>query len=243
MSWIRTKEYNQACIWVADTVEEDVEDGKLIFDGSTFADFVFHNLAKQHGGLADDEDFPATVVLTEPAAEMLVSLAMEDYQFHDTLIRYCGLRLSAGHPLGAALSLFSGALILGQLKRPTKRHRPRKANWLEKNLLYTLTRVAARKFNLDETRNDERSGGPFSASDAVAEGLTTCGVPTSYSSIKNLLVHQDHERFRMESIVGMRLLGMTSLATNQQRKTYWEDEERWLEKIALDIFATFPPTE
>jgi hypothetical protein len=99
-------------------------------------------------------------------------------------------------------------------------------------------------YDLTLTRNDE-GGEKNSACDAVAEGLSVCGRKTRYAEIKNIMVHPDYARLRMEFEVSRKIFNRSQkileggLALDRSQKDVIL--EATVDDV-LDIMGTFPAT-
>lgn len=245
--------YRRATNHACDMVEPVVgENGELDFPESTFADSVFHHskqldirYAKTLNRLHpeyDDSGAPF-INVTPVIGYYLVALAMAESEFFDYCAQICSMNLNAGVPLVEPLNTFAGDVLIGKLTRPKKRSRPRKKDWLEKSFLWSLTLELVEDFQLKPTRNDE-SPNKDSACDAVAEALTVCGCKTTYTEIKNLMVHSDSARLRQEFEVSKKIFHRWHNATPPENALSPEYFNFWKEaakKDVLDILSTFPP--
>jgi hypothetical protein len=249
------KKYRAATNYACDLVEPFIdESGKLKFAKTNFATSVF--LFSEHIELRQKK----TLDLLHPDYEnsdqvyydlvgpaigaILVSLAKADGEFFDYCAHVCGVNILAGIPLPQLLKKFASDVLKGNASRPKKkRSRPRKKVWLEKEYLWRLTHKLVQDYDLLLTRNDDGSN-RTSACDAVAEALTVCGRKTSFTEIKNLMVHPDNQRFREEFEATRKIvsrLGKAATPKNALAPGYgefWIDASR---KDVLDILDTFPP--
>jgi hypothetical protein len=114
---------------------------------------------------------------------------------------------------------------------------------LEKEYLWRPTHKLVQDYDLLLTRNDASSN-RTGACDAVAEALTVCGRKTSFTEIKNLMVHPDNQRFREEFEATRKIVSRLDKANTPKNALapgygeFWIDASR---KDVLDILDTFPP--
>ena len=212
--------YQDATRWACDQVEDKIVDGRLDFPECTFAETLIEVAAGLE--LVQPEDADSYYIVTEQLAGHLWRLSMENDEFFDFCAKMCATNLLADAPLPKCLRIFSSQVLSGDLKRPTPPNRPRNRNWLEQMFLWSTLRGIAQKFNLDLTRNDIPAYS-YSACDVMAEALMVCGRKTTYSEMKNLMVHKNSKRFREEimafSRIGSRknLRGLDPDATAEAR--------------------------
>lgn len=241
-------QYQEAETYVCDVVEDLIMDGDLSFPSYTFADAVgsFSRGVKQvTHRTAINPDGAAAYLVDESAAAFIVGFAQDDYRFFDLCIDIVSTNVAVGAQMPSPLRHFAASVLRNQFKRPSPRHRPRKANWLEKNFLFSLTQQVTDDFQLTITRNDvphpDSATAYQSACDAVANGLTVCGRQTKYHEIKNLMVHPDNARLRSEFRAAGRIWrrGKTDLPGNALRPDYWDHRTELTKSDARDIWETF----
>jgi hypothetical protein len=237
---------------VCDIVEDIIEDGDFDYPPSTFADSIFDyskliqqkNMKTLNRIHRDHESSVHPYYEINPSVAVgLAELARLDGEFFDYLSDVCALNISAGAPLPKPLREFAYSVLKGQLSRPTKGSRPRKKNWLERSLIWSLTLQVVEDYGLVLTRNDEGSH-RHSACDAVSEALTVCGRKTTYSEVKNLMVHPDYARLRAEFEVSRSIMARWHRASppeNALSEEYWDFWTNAARADVLDILKAFSP--
>ncbi len=194
--------YQDATRWACDQVEEKIVDGRLNFPECTFAEALIEVASGLE--LVQPDDGKSHYIVTEPLAGNLWLLSMENDEFFDFCARMCATNLLADAPLPECLRIFSSQVLSGDLKRPTPPNRPRTRNWLEQMFLWSTIKGIEQKFDLYITRNDVPASS-YSACDVMAEALMVCGRKTTYSEMKNLMVHKNSKRFREEIMTFSRI--------------------------------------
>lgn len=244
------KDFRAATNYVCDAVEDLIDSkGNFTMGPSTFAESIL-----QYSDLIETKyiptesrngelvDFPYHV-LQPNVSDYLVALAYLDEGFFDYCLSICSRNIWANVPLELPLRHFASDVLTGTISRPTKRSRPRKRNWAEKSYFWRLTLNVVDEFGLTPTRNDEGST-RRSACDAVAEGLTVCGRKTSYSEIKNLMVHPDYAKLRSEFEAMQRIANRWRDVSKPEKSTAPNYRDFWsyaARADVMDILATFPP--
>jgi hypothetical protein len=169
-------------------------------------------------------------------------LAEEHHQFYDLCVQILEINMVFGGAIPKTLGLFAAKVLRGEQKRPTPPHRERVKNWNELSFLYSLTKSVQREFGLSLTRNDASE--KTSACDAVAEGLTVCGRQTSYSWVKSIMTHPDHEIFRKEIEAADRIRSKKYHAASNLNALMPYDrshQKNMADAVVMDILRTFPP--
>lgn len=247
------RSYQKATTYVCDLVEDDIDqDGNLNYPESTFADTVLSHsehirvakrklLNRLHSDYEESEI--SYYETNSPIGFYLAALAVTEPEFYDYCREICATNIGAGLQLDEPFRTFATGVLKGTNARPTKRSRPRKKNWAEKSLLWSITKDVVEQFDLKLTRNDDGASGSHSACDAVAEALTVCGRKTLYSEIKNLMVHPDNSRFRSEFDASFRIAQRWHNADAPQNalaEGYFEYWEAAAKADVMDILSTFP---
>lgn len=237
------RSYLDATVFAADLVEPHISDGKLDFPDGTFADSVLHysghlKLKKKHGlNLLHPDCLQSETSFFEislPMAYLLAGLAGRFGDFYDFCSEVCAHNVYASADLPEPLRLFAYAKLCGHKSRPPASGAPRKRDWLQKNFLWSVTRQIELKFKLKLTRNDVTKE-KMSASDVVAEALSTCGRRTKYSEIKNLMVHPDYSQFRAEFEVAERIFFRWKTLNPPQNALSPEYHEFWHKQALRDV--------
>lgn len=191
----------EASIYACDNIEPIVVDGKLDFDGSTFAKIL---TSFASGVTTIDIPEPENGKLsyyyfvTPKLAENLYMISMDDPEFFDVCAQMCAVNILAGFTVPKGMEPLAACVLTGKFKRPTLANRPRSANFTEQLYLFNLITDIAKKFDLLETRADEGNN-KDSACDIVSRAMKVCGISNkSYNTLKNLMIHPDHLRLRRE---------------------------------------------
>ncbi len=248
-------DYRNATNYVCDRVEELIVDGKIDYPESTVGDSILgfsKNIQQNHRQLnafetaeQHDKSFTLYFEVQPHIANLLVNLALSEESFFDYCLEICSTNLRSDMPLPEGLRIFASAVLSGHAKRPKRRSRPRKKNWLELGLLWSLTLELVADYGLKLTRNDEGSN-KHSACDAVAEALTVCGRETSYTEIKNLMVHPDKEQLRKEFVASRKMMVRWASfdppknALNPSSKIGWD---KTVYEDVLDISSIYSSTD
>lgn len=236
------KNYLEATVWAADRIEEVVKDGELDFPEYTFADAVTSvslgiGLGKNH--LSNSGPY---YVVTDEIAVALLELADNHYQFFDACVSICATNILTGNQLPSPFRLFAANVLEGKVKRPSPRHRERQKNWLAKSFIYETVLAVVEKFELKKTRNDASES--TSACDVVAGALSTCGVRTNYSEVKDIMTHPRYNQLRREFVAVDKILRRANEFENAPNVNAfspgYSDTHLQLSALTvLDILATF----
>jgi len=246
-------QYRKATNHACDMIEPNVDtNGNFIFPESTFADSIFeyteHVRALRskspialNGETRNHELYNYDI--KQDVGYYLAALALTEIEFFDYCTMVCAANIFARATLPRPLEEFASHVLSGRIKRPKKRSRPRKKDFLQKSFLWSVTLDLIETFHLKMTRNDDGSA-KVSACDAVAEAATVCGRKTTYTEIKNLMVHPDNARLRREFEASKRIYARWSDAKppqnflNPETHIFWANAAK---QDVLDILATFPP--
>lgn len=246
------RKYKEATLYLCDYLEDIIgADGEIDYPESTFADSVLgfsshiqmRNKRVNNRSLGEEpqEAVPYFEVKI-PISYALVALAKKDEDFFDYCSEICALNILHEMPLPEPLRLFAYEVLAGKQARPKRQARPRKKNWATKSLLWSLTLEVIEEFDLLLTRND--SSERYSACDAVAEALTVCGRKTNYSEIKNLMVHPDNTRLRLEFEASKNIMSRwwkVEPPQNALDPDYFDFWVKAAEADVLDILRAFSP--
>jgi len=187
------EQYRDATKWLCDNVEPVIQDQRLDFPETSFAD-MFYSFSI--GFEVQDCDDGLQYKINDNIAIDLVDGAKANPDIFDLCCSICALNLRSNEHLPTALNNFAANVLTRNIERPKIQNRPRKKNFLEKSFLLNLAAHALVRFQLSKTRNDVSER--YSLADAIAEALTVCGCKTTYSEIKNLLVHKSYAQLRKE---------------------------------------------
>lgn len=149
----------------------------------------------------------------------------------------------------SGMGLFAAEVLSGKRGSPKNNGAPRKKNFAEKYFIYDLIIEIKEKFGLEYTQGDGADRGE-SACDVLAKALTVCGAKRSYTSLKNLMVHPDHERDRREILaarkISRRARSNSDVGTGMNLLAFFDEEfikkRRQLDEMEMrDILSTLSP--
>lgn len=198
------RRYREATLWLCDEVEDIIIDGRLDFPEYSFADaMIMWSFGCDYLKNYFVEGDMGYYTVSDTAAVKMLKEAKVDPDYFDAVSYLCAHNIMSGRAVPSMLRGFASDVLTGRASRPKRPHRPKKKNWLELSFIYSISRTTAQKFDLFLTRNDA-SRNQYSACDALAEALTTCGCEIKYHDIKKLHVGAEYRVFRKEQEEALR---------------------------------------
>jgi hypothetical protein len=236
------KSYLEATYFLCDLFEDQIDEGALKGSESTYISSILSFTKLVTLDYVDEEvetsrKIPKNKRLpfyrVQPfLADILAHLSATDEHVYDYCIELCRTNALAGVPLPYLLRIFSSQVLSQDVCRPSRRSRPVKKIWMEQLLFYHAALEVTRVYGLFLTRNDEGSN-KHSACDALAEALTICGRPTTYSEIKYLAVHPDRTAFRSQAEAFFKISKRWSGSNSDGAVLIPDGSEKW-ERAAID---------
>lgn len=196
----------EASVWVADEVEGFIKDGKIDLFESSFADLVIAWSSGIKRLETGNTLLPSRTYyqISYDMVLLLTTLAEIEPHFYDACTDICATNALAGVAMPNGMEFFAAGVLSGKKQSPKGNGAPRKKNFAEKYLLYSLVTNIKEKFGINYTQDDGADRGE-SACDILAKALTVCGAKTSYTTLKNLMVHKNHERDRREIVAARQI--------------------------------------
>ncbi len=185
-----TDNYLQAVECVVDTFRGFIKNGQIASFSTEPTEFLYKF------GLRIEQEYVGNMTsysYLPGAAEWLCMKAETDKGAFDFVCRIVASKLFLGEELSDTLRIFAGLRVAGL--KPAPKSRKISKTFAVNLRLLTLAQSISRSFDLPATRNE--ASPPFSACDAVAEGLGKLGHNRSWRAIKELFVNRSNFELRL----------------------------------------------
>ena len=212
----------EASIYACDNIEPEVVDGRMNFPKTTFAEILVKccsgvekvELKNPQNGFT-----PFFYSVSQNLAEQFQKIGRDDPHFFDACVHICYINILAGQGVPSGMEHFAASVFNRDIKRPTPSNAPRSANFIEQLFIFNLIKKVAKIFGLEITRGEEVKN-TNSACDIVARAMRVCGVNKSYSTLRNLMKHEDHLLLRSEINAISKVLSRTHLSKTDEMRNF-----------------------